>query len=124
MTTPPRTLDELARMFADRGLTSVFEQLKPHAKQSIVIDQEPAPSSDLPLGSSHLGGLPDLPRGQEWVRNTQTGDPMTFVGQINLAEVAAATESRLPASGILFFFYDLEAFGWGFDPEDHHGAQP
>ncbi|WP_269208247.1 YwqG family protein [Corynebacterium efficiens] len=29
----------------------------------------------------------------------------------------------LPAREMLFFFYDAEAFGWGFEPEDRHGQR-
>ncbi|WP_414531151.1 DUF1963 domain-containing protein [Corynebacterium efficiens] len=53
--------------------------------------------SSVQVGGSRLGGLPDLPRGQDWFLNSSTGAPLNFVAQINLAEVAAVTDSPLPA---------------------------
>ena len=57
-------------------------------------------------GRSYLGGAPFLPAGVEWPR-TPSGNPMTFVGQIDLAEVprTSATES-VRASGVLLVFID------------------
>lgn len=49
---------------------------------------------------------------------------MSFVAQINFAEVASLDfEHRLPERGILYFFYDcsIDGMPWGFDPEDSAG---
>lgn len=118
-----RTLDELQDLYGSQGLSSLFEHLKPHARQAIALEPRPMSDSSVSVGGSRLGGLPDLPRGQDWFLNSSTGAPLNFVAQINLAEVAAVTNSPLPARGMLFFFYDAEAFGWGFEPEDRHGQR-
>lgn len=61
----------------------------------------------LPLGSSKFGGWPDLPPGYEWPRCD--GFPLSFVAQINLADVAQYDVERLlPTTGILMFFFDHE----------------
>jgi len=55
------------------------------------------------LGSSRFGGWPDLPEGSTWPR--WEGRPMSFLGQINLAEACLAQpEIRLPKAGVLLFF--------------------
>lgn len=47
------------------------------------------------------------------------GRPLSFVAQLDLAEMwAAGGPDWLPKQGLLLFFYDLEHGGWGFDPND------
>lgn len=53
---------------------------------------------------TRVGGDPDLPPGFEWP--LCEGAPMTFVAQLDLAELAAyEAASELPAAGVLSFFY-------------------
>lgn len=60
------------------------------------------------LGSSRIGGWPDLPAGVEWPRWQDR--PMAFLAQINLAEAhAVEPELRLPAAGLLSFFLGCSA---------------
>lgn len=55
------------------------------------------------LGSSRIGGWPDLPAGVDWPCWQQR--PMAFLAQIDLAQAhAAEPELRLPAAGLLSFF--------------------
>lgn len=55
------------------------------------------------LGASRLGGWPDMPQGMEWP--TWQDRPMSFLAQINLAEMHAVQPNlRLPKSGLLLFF--------------------
>lgn len=55
-------------------------------------------------GNCRAGGDPDLPAGMEWPC-MQNGELMTFIAQINLAEVAAADQTGLlPKTGMLYFF--------------------
>lgn len=67
------------------------------------------------LGGSRIGGLPDLPKGVEWPRlsavnydpfkNREPDEPLWFLTQVNLAEVAAfALANLLPKTGIPYFF--------------------
>ena len=61
----------------------------------------------LPVGTTKMGGRPDLPKSVRWPR--ADGRPMTFLAQIALADVAAHdTSKRLPARGRLAVFCDLE----------------
>lgn len=59
---------------------------------------------------SRIGGSPDVPADFEWPRSS-TGEPLTFVAQIDLAEVRAAglpTADVLPERGLLSFFHGYE----------------
>jgi uncharacterized protein YwqG len=66
-------------------------------------------------GRSHLGGVPDLPADFVWP--TWRGKELGFLGQLDLAEVAAlAPETALPGSGLLLFFYALSSQPSGLAP--------
>jgi hypothetical protein len=66
-------------------------------------------AAGLSVGTSRIGGLPDLPRGMEWPRYEDR--PLVFLAQIDLAEAAPLDdEELLPRTGWLWFFYD--AFEW------------
>jgi hypothetical protein len=82
------------------------EKLLPLLRPAITLSPEPALKSAIPLGASKIGGLPDLPGDVEW---PQTGtQPLLFIAQINLAEVAPFdTEGLLPHEGLLSFFSDI-----------------
>lgn len=57
----------------------------------------------IPVGASKFGGRPDLPAGAKWPRFDDR--PLSFLGQINLAELAASPVARkLPAAGLLSAF--------------------
>ncbi|WTK84008.1 YwqG family protein [Kribbella sp. NBC_01510] len=74
------------------------------------------------LAASRLGGAPDLPPAITWPRNDD--EPLSFIAQVNLADVAAYdSEGVLPRAGLLSFFYDaVTQDAWGFDPADHGSA--
>lgn len=69
---------------------------------------------------SRLGGRALLPPGVEWpVRGKQ---PLSFLGQVRLDEVAwFGHDVPLAAGDLLAFFYDVEDQPWGFDPGDAAG---
>ena len=69
------------------------------------------PKDKLPAGSSKLFGNPDVWNGFEWPYIEENGEKydLTFLCQINCTEVSALDkEGRLPKTGILYFFYDLD----------------
>ena len=92
------------------------------------LTREVLPESLLPLGTSRLGGQPDLPVGYTWPtwdnpgkygRIAGQGVPLSFLGQLNLSELQAQVPTPdLPARGLLLFFFDMENEPWGFDPSD------
>lgn len=94
---------------------------------SIAIGFDTKKSKSLPLGVSKFGGCPDLPRGFRWYhfkgKSPFTDEvkerPLSFLAQINCGEVKKYDlDNRLPGTGMLYFFYELESMSWGFDPQD------
>lgn len=74
----------------------------------------------LALGTTKLGGRPDLAEGSSWPN--LRGAPQAFMAQLDLAELAHCDHHAvLPPSGLLSFFYDLELSVGGFDPADRDG---
>jgi uncharacterized protein YwqG len=72
------------------------------------------------VGSSRVGGGPDVPASFEWPSNNDR--PLDFILQINLRDVAPHdTAGQFPRAGLLSFFYDLNEQPWGFDPKDLGG---
>ncbi len=75
------------------------------------------------VGFSRLGGTPDLPPDVDWPLRPANEDgparPLSFLAQIDLGELVGKPHRLpLPSSGRLWFFYDVEAAPWGFDPRD------
>ena len=67
--------------------------------------------NELPIGASKLFGNPDVPQGFEWPYIEVDGEEydLSFIGQINLSEVAKYDkDGLLPKKGMLYFFYDLD----------------
>jgi uncharacterized protein YwqG len=76
-----------------------------------------AEETDSEVGCSKFGGHPDLPENIIWPMNNDT--PMSFVVQINFEELQDYNINQLlPETGLLYYFYDYEAFAWGSAPED------
>lgn len=92
------------------------------------------------LGTSRMGGLPDLPSHMEWPSwsvpdskrdrfemldiEASSKRLLNFIAQINLADIAPFEAAKdLPQTGLLYFFYDIEACTWGFDPLDAGSAR-
>ena len=67
------------------------------------------------MGDAGVAPKPGLPDG---VRSY----PLQFLAQLNLAQIAKAVGTHeastwLPSEGYLYFFYDVEHGGWGYDPK-------
>lgn len=113
-------MEQLKQEMLERGLAGHFEALAPYAKNAVYMELE---EEDCGLGDSKMGGKPDLPAGMEWPR-TESGVALTFITQINFAEVHPFDlDGRLPERGMLWFFYDCsdEGMPWGFNPKDADG---
>ena len=76
---------------------------------------------NITLGAAKLGGRPDLPIAAVWPASG--GALQSFLGQIDLAEVAAVSDKPLglPYAGLLSFFYDVEKKPDGYSPADQGG---
>lgn len=67
-----------------------------------------------------IGGLPSMP--SELIWPVWNGKPLAFLCQFDLSQFPHShTRYQLPATGLLYFFYDQEQTTWGFDPKDVGG---
>jgi uncharacterized protein YwqG len=90
-----------------RHLDAIIQNLKP------AIRLIPSSGGKPPVGGTRAGGFPDLPDAVTWpdtAGRERRAEPMPFVLQVNLDQVAALdVEHRLPSSGLLsFFFYTVD----------------
>ncbi|WP_426452885.1 YwqG family protein [Paenibacillus sp. S-38] len=98
--------EEIVKLLEDSGLEAYREAIASWIFPSHQLHLQPEQEELLPLGSSKMGGHPDLPSDVEW--------PMwkhyhqSFLAQINLADVTTPPHS-LPSGGLLSFFYAVEA---------------
>ncbi len=108
------TKEELADLVVSAGLGAYSPLIEGMAKYSIRIRTVPMSEELIALGSSKLGGLPDLPAGKKWP--DRNGMPLAFIAQFQLDEVATHDfDNTLPHSGLLYFFYDAVEMPWGFE---------
>jgi uncharacterized protein YwqG len=107
--------DFLESLISEHGLDSVADRILSAVAPAMALIKQPR--RDDFLGTSRLGGLPDVPPGFAWPR--REGGPLALLAQINCREAAPSDEDHLLLdSGILHFFYDLQKQPWGFDPKD------
>lgn len=86
-----------------------------------------APDNSLSAVGSKIGGKPAVPdefiwpeyNGKGYCDDEPAARPLSFMAQINLADVAEYdAENLLPKTGVLSFFYEMVTMQWGFDPQD------
>jgi uncharacterized protein YwqG len=112
--------DGVKAAFVGAGLARLLRDLDGVTKLSIRLFTTPAGENDISIGASRIGGVPDVPPDFKWP--DLKGVPQSFVAQIYLDEVHPYdTGGALPASGILWFFYDAMQETFGADPEDRGG---
>lgn len=82
------------------------EELVKLIEPSIRLRTIPTPDEQISIGSSKIGGLPDLPKNVEWFHSDYYDKGLFwFLAQINLKDVKLFDEKNLlPKSGILYFF--------------------
>ena len=108
----------LLALCGEAGLDQRAADVRRTARGSLRLTR--APSDGPELGRSRLGGSPDLPPGFVWP--TWSGRELGFLGQIDLAAIAAIdSETALPPEGLLLFFYDVAAGPSGLSPA-HRGS--
>jgi uncharacterized protein YwqG len=112
--------DKLISRLDEAGLARISKIILERAEPCVNLITTPEEEAGIKRGATKVGGSPETPDSLEWPRN---GDyPLSFLVQINLAEVAKVyKDNLLPKSGWLWFFYDTEDFPWGFDPADRDG---
>lgn len=92
-----------------------------YSKNSIVIETI---DSNTPLDKyrSKIGGNPDLPKNFKWPVYREM--PLSFLMQLNCEDIQSHdSDNKLPTTGMLYFFYELDTMAWGYQPEDKGCSQ-
>ena len=104
------TVDTIRRMRQERERPSLLPteaEILATAKPAILVQRaDLAVTLDHP-GRSYLGGMPRLPADMPWPEiEKHERVALTFLAQIDLAELPVLESSPLPRSGTLYFFAD------------------
>jgi uncharacterized protein YwqG len=99
--------DQLRDRLVRAGLGRVANDILRLTRPCIRLDCLRVDEASLPSGASKVGGTPDLPHGSDWP--TWQGQPMAFIAQIRLEDIATYDEEgALPHSGLLSFCCALD----------------
>ena len=113
---------DLQSAFVAAKLSRLVKDIDRLARPSIRLTATAVDESDLKIGASKLGGVPDLPPGAAWP--VLKGQPQSFIAQIRLEDARQYDTAKvLPQSGMLWFFYDAQQQTFGADPGDRGGWQ-
>lgn len=111
--------DQISQLAETYGLKQIAERIEQFLLPGIHISK--TEQDDSTLGSSRLGGLPDVPPEFIWPHSGEK--PLGFLAQFRCEDFANLDSSQLlPNTGILYFFYDVINQPWGFDPKDRQSA--
>jgi uncharacterized protein YwqG len=111
---------DLIEKLVKKGYEEQATVLERCAIDSIRLKSEAGDEGDFELGESKIGGCPHLPPDFVWPKFEN--NPLAFLAQLNLADVARYDFSKqLPESGMLYFFHEGGIDVWGFDPKDRDG---
>jgi Domain of unknown function (DUF1963) len=98
---------------ARAGFESIADRVAEASLPTVLVGRRVLERAPRVLGTSRLGGNPDLPAGARWPRCR--GRAQTFLGQVRLAGLPADAEPLQAQGGVLLFFthVELEAPGYG-----------
>lgn len=97
-------LEALEELIRDYGLEAHREAILATARPAIYLRLGEAGQGA--AGQSRIGGIPDLPDSLPWPVDPRLGRHLSFLLQINLAQLPAFPGSPLPAAGMLYLFAD------------------
>jgi uncharacterized protein DUF1963 len=104
---------EVGRLVEKHGLGHKRGLILASLRPSIRIRLDTPTVTEGPEPLSRFGGLPWLGESGPWP-SADDGRLLTFLGQVSLPELPRIPgRELLPASGCLFFFYDLDRQPWG-----------
>ena len=93
-------------------IQTIMQEMQRLRKDCIELKIPFSKDKDLPVGGSKYGGCPDVPDGFEWPLD-DAGRPLSLLLQFDCAELSKYdTESLLPKTGHLYFFYELSEMNW------------
>ena len=112
------------RDFIRREIPDCFEELIRAVVPFVGAETQRCKEDSIPIGDSKFCGKPDLPPNYQWPQSSD--GPCHFVGQLNFAQLSSfETLHRLPAVGLLTFFYhDAEGHPEGADSVVHYFSDP
>ena len=91
--------------YEDKLSQAIFERVANDLKSGILeatrLITEPGDESVLELGTTKIGGKPDLPVGTSWP--SWNGSELSFIAQINLVDFGKASQTLLPKKGLLSY---------------------
>src|SRR5262245_49859761 len=118
------TRDEAIDCIRRSPVAAFAETIVAKLAPSVLLRREPT-SAAVPLGTSRMGGDPDLPSGFRWPswkfeearflrRRIERVAPLDFLAQIRCDELPAASlPAGFPRNGMLWVFYDAKQQPWG-----------
>jgi len=111
---------EIEQAFYKAGLGARVPEIDRLMRASIRLLTKPVNENTLQVGSSKLGGHPDLPVGVKWPEHD--GQALSFLAQIRLTDLLTMQGSEaLPLWGTLWFFYDASQQTFGDQAQDCGG---
>jgi uncharacterized protein YwqG len=116
------TLDEIREALRAAELERLADAAERLVLPAIRIEPQMVDEDTIPVGASKLGGRPDLP--PDFIWPDWKGVELTFLAQFQLSElVAYDVERLLPSGGMLYFFYEVAAQPWDYEPTDRGAWQ-
>ena len=122
-------VSEIIEHLRGSGYEKHADIIESQAERCVGFNMIPTDESELPLGCSKSGGLPDLPPDYRWP--SYRGRPLDFILQINLEDVSGFPSCQdLPERGLISVFYNAVDQPLGLDPMDrrqwkiHYIRQP
>ena len=110
-------MQKIEQLLNEHDLSHHKSAIIANFKNSIKLNKIKIEENDIQLGSSKIGGSPDLPAGWEFPRYED--DYLTFMLQVNLSEAKLYDKDNLlPESGILYLFYEVMEQPWGFEEDE------
>jgi uncharacterized protein YwqG len=104
------TRERIRELIEEYGLSDRADEIMAEVRPSIHLTlRYDVDETDIPIGASKLGGLPDVPEGFEFP--TWHGQYLSFVAQIRLSDAKPFDlENLLPETGMLYFFFEVSQY--------------
>ncbi len=99
----------LAALVSRLELDELAKTIQAVARDALLLRTGLVEAAPLGVGSSRIGGYPDLPPDAPWPCHS-SGKPLAFLAQLNLSNARSMYgDASLPSEGILQFF---SVYGW------------
>lgn len=103
------------KLIQEKGLEEYKNELIKYIYPSVRLIGEPLNEDEIPLGSSKIGGRPDVPNGFTWPKSKKN-KYFSFICQLNCKDFVNYKLEDIPRDGILYFFYPSCIVFGGIDP--------